>query len=184
MGEIYEPQEDSYLLAGVLQGCLADRALDMGTGTGILASILAKNCKEVVAADINPEAVARARKGIKAENVSFVLSDLFKNVKGKFDLIAFNPPYLPGEEDSRFSCGHKAKLLKRFFSGAKAHLSDKGKIVFLLSSLTPIKLAEIRKAGYGLRKLAEKKLFFEKLTVYEAVLERASETRSRKKGNS
>ncbi len=146
-GEIYDPSEDSALLVGeILSGKYSgETACDMGTGSGIVAKALAKFFGRVVAVDINP----RARESFSwedAEKISFVESDMFSKVrKEKFDLIAFNSPYLPGFEDRRWSCGD-GEVLVRFLSDAKEFLSETGEILFLVSSLTPeTVLSEARK---------------------------------------
>ncbi|MFB6215986.1 MAG: methyltransferase, partial [Candidatus Aenigmatarchaeota archaeon] len=76
------------------------KCLDIGTGSGILAVTMAKKGAEVVAADINPEALEAARDRADQEDtdIKLVESDLFENIEEEFDLIVFNPPYLPGEE--------------------------------------------------------------------------------------
>ena len=64
----------------------------MGCGSGIQS--LATSKGDVLAVDINPEAV----KIVKKLGINAIQSVLFVNVKDKFDLIIFNPPYLPEEE--------------------------------------------------------------------------------------
>src|SRR3989338_8989568 len=88
---LYEPGDDSFLIISFIKKYAKGSILDLGTGTGILAKEAMKYSSDVLAADINPKAVSYGKKqGIKA-----VKSDLFSNIKGKFDLIIFNPPYLP-----------------------------------------------------------------------------------------
>ena len=81
-----------------------DRILDMCTGSGcILISVLnySNNC-EGVGADVSSKALEIARANAEAlfkdkeddTKISFVESDLFENVEGKFDLILSNPPYI------------------------------------------------------------------------------------------
>lgn len=166
MQPIYEPGEDSFLFENCLKSYGGVKALEIGTGSGILARALSRNFKEVVAVDINPLAKERV-KGIR--NCTFVLSNLFRNVRGKFDLIVFNPPYLPeGDGDLRYDCGKKGKVIRRFFQQAQKHLYGNGKILFLLSSFSPILPDDIRALGYDVRKIGEKKVSWETLSVYEA----------------
>jgi SAM-dependent methyltransferase len=76
------------------------RVLDLGSGAGTLALMLAKDATEVLATDVNPRAVAlgafnAAINGIR--NVEFRVSDLFTALPGeRFDLIVSQPPYYPG----------------------------------------------------------------------------------------
>ena len=126
------------------------RVLDMGTGTGILGIIAAKQSGEVVAMDINPYAIRCAKKNTKRNNVdgkmAFLQGDLFSPlVDGtKFDLILFNAPYLPsekGEENSwlgRAWAGGKSgrDVIERFITKAPSHLEKNGEILLLQSNLT------------------------------------------------
>src|SRR3989344_2463782 len=95
--------------------------------------------KNVLAVDVDEESVNYVKKkGIKAK-----ISDLFSNVAGKFDLIIFNPPYLPDEKledekSKRITTGgkHGYEILEKFFSQANEHLNKNGKILIVFSSLT------------------------------------------------
>jgi methylase of polypeptide subunit release factors len=129
-------------------------ACDMGTGSGILARELAGKFRMVVAVDINP--------GILTldfpENVRAVRSDLFGKVREKnFELIVFNSPYLPGAEDARWSCGD-GSLLVKFLERAKGKLAKGGRIIFLISSLTPEIVQKRARGLFSVEILAEKRL--------------------------
>ena len=82
------------------------KILDIGTGSGAIACILAKNLKlaDIFASDISQKALAIAefnaeKLGIK-DKITFINSDIFKNIdsKEKFDVIISNPPYIPIQE--------------------------------------------------------------------------------------
>src|SRR3989344_4358048 len=149
MPEVYEPREDSFLILHQIRRFAKGNVLDMGTGSGILAIEAAKYADRVIAADINKDALEFAKEQARANgviNTKFVLSDLFSYFEQhpvKFDLIIFNPPYLPedvNEEDDIKLCttgGRKGyEILERFFSQASKYLESSGKILFLFSSLT------------------------------------------------
>ena len=73
-------------------------ALDLMTGSGCIAALMAeKTNAEVTASDISEEALAVAR-GNLPERVKTVLSDMFENVGGSFDIIVSNPPYIRSGE--------------------------------------------------------------------------------------
>ncbi len=74
--------------------------LDIGTGTGCIAITLAnKVSSNVVGVDISLKALEVANKNNRYENkVNFILSDIFSNVEGKFDVIVSNPPYIRKDE--------------------------------------------------------------------------------------
>ena len=171
---IYEPREDSFLIAEyVKRHCQNKNVLDVGTGSGILAETAIKNgAKDALAVDINKEAVDYCRK----KGLKVIKSDLFENVAGKFDLIVFNPPYLPADEreDSESALtttgGEEGdEILIRFFSCVKSYLSKNGIVLVLISYLTPMKriLEIMRKKELGKKILGRKNIFMEKLEVWK-----------------
>ena len=75
--------------------------LDIGTGSGAIAITLAKHIpSNVLATDISEKALKVAKENAKRNNVKieFKQSDILKNVKGKFDIIISNPPYISKDE--------------------------------------------------------------------------------------
>ncbi len=105
--DIYEPSEDTFLTIDTAKELINISKditiLDMGTGTGIIGLYLStlSNVKEVVLADRLDEALELAKKnyylnkGLVKANLRFVKSNLFSNIKDKFDIIVFNTPYIP-----------------------------------------------------------------------------------------
>ncbi len=166
---IYEPDEDSWLLEKYVKVYAKGRVLDMGTGSGIQAEAALTKTKDILAVDISKECVQFvAKKGIRT-----VCSDLFKKVKGKFDLIIFNPPYLPEDpkedkESKRITTGGKEgfEILSRFLNDARKHLNKGGKILIVCSSLTGNVEKSFKSCKYHAHLLEEKSLFFEKLKVF------------------
>ena len=146
------------------------RVLDLGTGSGIqaVAASLKPDVEYVLAVDINPEAVEAAKErathaGVISK-IRFLVSDLFTNVKERFDWIIFNPPYLPTEgdiDDLTWVGGENGgKTIERFLEGAKSHLLLSGSILMIVSSETGLKKSDY---GYVWSVLEEKALFFETL---------------------
>lgn len=166
---IYEPAEDSFLLQKHVRKYAQGKVLDLGAGSGIQAITALEKTKNVLAVDVDPEAVKLLKeKGLKAK-----ISDLFSNVKGKFDLIIFNPPYLPKDErepeDSALTTagGKKgSEIIEKFLRQAKKFLKKEGRILMVCSSLTGDVEKLFKKYGYKFEKLEEEKMFFEKLYVY------------------
>ena len=118
-----------------------NRILEIGCGSGILLLHLAQNAKEMVGTDINPYALKSARENIKInkiKNVKIIKSDLFNKIKGKFDLIIFNPPFLSIRPknflESAFT-DEKHYTLKRFFKDVKNHLERDGRILLEFSNM-------------------------------------------------
>jgi len=92
---------DSIQLANDVRSTLAgrkfQRALDIGTGTGIQALNIACLCEEILGIDINPRAINFAQTNARINNVphvKFCLSNLFEKVSGKFNLVVSNPPFV------------------------------------------------------------------------------------------
>lgn len=174
--QIYEPREDSFLLLNeILKQKNIGNALDMGTGSGILALELAKHAQNVVAADINKNAVKELNNLLhknKIHNIKSINSDLFSHISEKFDLIIFNPPYIPttpGKVEFIDLDGGKngTEIIERFLKNAANYLKDNGKILLLTSSLNKNIKCLFKKSGFIGKKLAEKKIFFEKLFIWE-----------------
>ncbi len=98
-------------------------ALDMGTGSGVVAIFAGRIGYRVIGVDINPVAVRCARANVMIngleDTVSIVLGDLFEPVQGKqFDLVAFNPPFFRGEPRDVSDVGWRSPdLIERFAAG-------------------------------------------------------------------
>lgn len=178
---IYSPREDSYLLQKELKKyCKPDYiTLDMGTGSGILAKEAAKFCSKVVGVDIQKKVVDELNRGKKDKTkdkvlskIQYKVSDLFSNVCGKFDLIIFNPPYLPEDvrlRDITVDGGRKGyEIIERFLKDVGDYLKPDGKILLLFSSLTKKEKVEqiIERYCLTYKQIASQKLFFEELYVY------------------
>ena len=165
MEDVYRPAEDSYLLAKHVGSLVSGNVLDMGTGSGIQAvtAALKQEVASVLAVDINPEALRVAEKraydaGV-FRKISLLLSDLFDEVKGKYDWIIFNSPYLPSEgEADEYAWVGGAELIERFLTDSQDHLEPEGSILLIYSSISEPDLC-----GYKVELLEEIGLFFEKL---------------------
>lgn len=96
--------ETEQLCELVLAGGPAKRALDVGTGSGVIALTLAAAWPDaqVEAVDLLPDALALARENAArlglAERVRFLASDLLASVTGEYDLIVANLPYIARDE--------------------------------------------------------------------------------------
>jgi len=171
---IYQPAEDSYLLAKEVKKYSKGRkVLDVGAGSGILSkTALESGAKSTIALDISPEAVSF----LKSQGLSAVQSDLFSNIKEKFDLIVFNPPYLPKDkrEDKASQLattgGKKGdEIILKFLKNVKSHLNKDGVTLILVSSLTPKKriCSILKKQELSYSIVSSSKLFMEKLEVWK-----------------
>lgn len=178
MQEIYLPAEDSYFLSELLRKEIKiskkDKILDMGAGTGIQSEALiclGANPKNITLVDINKKAIKYLKdKFLKSK---IIHSNLFSKIKGRFDLIVFNPPYLPEDKrepkSSRISTtGGKdgSEIINKFLKQSKKHLKKDGKIILLTSNLTK----GIDFFDYPVKLLGRKKIFYEELLVWEISL--------------
>lgn len=76
--------------------------LDIGTGSGAIALALAEKRKEweITASDVSEKALELAQLNAKSHQISlnFILSDVFENIQGQYDIIVSNPPYIAFDE--------------------------------------------------------------------------------------
>lgn len=175
---VYLPAEDSYLLRAWVEEFAKGTVLDIGTGTGIQAIAASKKAAKVIAIDLDPNALEYAKQQAEVmdiKNIEFRSSDLFSAVKSseKFDMIVFNPPYLPehpyDKEIDTTGGKHGYETIFRFLEQAKQHLKPNGKILLVFSSFSkPDKILEkAASLGYRHNLLQKKHVSFEDLFIYE-----------------
>jgi len=116
-------------------------AFDIGTGTGVLAAVLARRgIKRVVATDRDPRALACARENLErlglAQKVQVVQADLFP--QGRAALVVCNPPWIPARPSSPIERGiydPESHMLRGFLGALPAHLEPGGEGWVILSDL-------------------------------------------------
>ena len=116
-------------------------AFDIGTGTGVLAAILAKRgVKRVIATDTEPRAIDCARENLANlgldKQVEPALVSMFP--AGKAPLIVCNPPWLPGTANTLLDNAvydPKSRMLKAFITGLVQHLEPGGEGWLIISDL-------------------------------------------------
>lgn len=103
MMKIYQPAEDSFLLSKFVKKEIKrnkfSEILDMGSGSGIQSETCIDTGiaqKNLTLVDINPDAIKLLKQ--KFPNSKIIQSNLFNKINGKYDLIIFNPPYLPNDK--------------------------------------------------------------------------------------
>ena len=202
---VYSPSDDSYLIIDYLKENISNshfdgldfnninNILDMGTGSGIIAIfflLIKKNYSKfnpkIYASDILENAIVCSKLNEKINHfeneIIFFHSDLFnsfpKNLKHTFNIIVFNPPYLPSIETEEINNkmpinfswdgGHKGiEVLKRFINQVIEFIdiSDKNGsyIYFISSSRADIKELDnlIHDRGFKRRVVKRKHIFFE-----------------------
>jgi methylase of polypeptide subunit release factors len=116
-------------------------AFDIGTGTGVLAAVLARRgIQRVVATDQDPRALACARENLErlglVRQVDVVQADLFP--EGRAALVVCNPPWVPARPSSPLEQGiydPESRMLHGFLRGLPAHLEPGGEGWLILSDL-------------------------------------------------
>lgn len=175
---VYEPSEDSFLLAEAALSEIKDseRILEVGCGSGIISAVIKSNTEAtIIGIDINPHAA----KCTKENGVEVIRGDLLSCIKGKFHMIIFNPPYLPtrGEERTKgwlnaaLDGGYDGRsIIYRFLEHADNRLVKNGRILMVLSSLTGIEEVKSRmnSLGYNVEDRCQERFMFEQLTVLVA----------------
>jgi len=178
---IYEPSDDSFLIAEQLKKIAKGKSvLDIGSGSGILAkTAINAGASFVLAGDISEESV----RFLKRNGINAIKSNLFSKIRKKFDIIVFNPPYLPEDkredkESRSITTGGKRgdELILKFLRSAKKHLNEEGIVLLVLSSLTPRDRINrlLKKLNFSIKKLAEKSFFMEKIFVFKIKEEKHS----------
>jgi methylase of polypeptide subunit release factors len=119
----------------------ADLAFDIGTGTGVLAALLAqRGVAKVVATDMDQRALSCARENLQRlgleSQVELLRADLFP--PGRAPLVVCNPPWLPGRPSSSIEYAiydPDSRMLKGFLGGLADHLAPGGEGWLILSDL-------------------------------------------------
>jgi release factor glutamine methyltransferase len=175
---VYFPAEDTLLmLRSIAEG--DGNFLDVGTGTGILGISAAMNGYAAVSTDIDMKCLISAGANAEANGVAvdLVRCDLAGALRGPFEVIAFNPPYLPeeGVRDSQLTGGEEGfELSLRLLSQAQKLLSSGGTVRIVLSSMSGIdRFASLAGSEWDISIADSVKLDFETLHLLEARRRRA-----------
>ena len=167
--ETYLSSDDSALFRKVLRRYSGESCLEIGAGNGGGLIELSRGFEMAVGTDLQPPSDSSWRR----DSVELVLADsagCFR--EGSFDLVAFNPPYVPSDRltDRAVDGGKEGEeVMMRFLTDAMRVSKRGGEIVVLLSSENPLAPIErlCQQNGFSVRLLETKRLFYETLTVYE-----------------
>lgn len=201
---VYPPSDDTYLIIDYLKKNISENffdglpfttirnVLDMGTGTGIIALFLqeikkyfSKFTTKIFASDISDAAIRCATLNERSNNykdsLTFITSDLFRkfppNLRHSFDIIVFNPPYLPSisykendlirrSVDSNWDGGARGfEVFLEFIKQVKDFLNQEQKyyIYYISSSSTDLNQLndELETRGFQNSILNKRHIFFE-----------------------
>jgi len=121
------------------------RVLDLGCGSGCIGLTLKLEMPDIdiLLSDISEKAIVVAKENQKTFDIQaqWILSDLFENIEGKFDIIVSNPPYIPDEEEvmdivkkepeiALYGGQFGLDFYERILVEAKKHINDYGLIAF------------------------------------------------------
>lgn len=178
--DVYRPSDDTLLLAKAVHAEVrpGDRFLEVGCGAGYVALVAARAGAQVTATDANPHAVALARHNARGNGVQITVAegDLLAGQRGPFDVVAFNPPYLPtaGEDvvpgplNLAFDGGPDGNAVVLRFAEQVGRLAPLPRCVLVvhstLSDPEPFQTA-LGRFGYRNDVAAEEAHAFERLTV-------------------
>lgn len=179
--DVYDPSDDTMLLVDNMNVSDGDQVLEIGVGSGYVSLIAAVTAATVTGIDINPHAVKLAKINARLNglsNVHFILGDLFSPVRGRFDLVMMNPPYLQAARnlekriiDESWNGGIDGReITNRFLSDVEHYLNPNGRVLLVQSSLSGCDetIKELSQRGFNVETIAEKKLFFETLCLLKA----------------
>jgi len=175
---VYSPREDTFLVTDNIVVTPNIRFLEIGVGTGLISIYAAQLGAVVEGTDINPAAVANAEHNARKNDIkgNFICGDLFDGVSGKFDVIVFNPPYLPvmesdklpkWEEKALIGGQHGVETSKRFLERCQEYMKRDCIIYLTASSLGDTKrLTERFKDRYEFEEAAYCDFNGERLLLY------------------
>jgi release factor glutamine methyltransferase len=141
--QVYQPEADTYLLLKAVMAEIKsdDRVIEIGTGSGKIAGEAYKISKYVTATDINPYACRSAA----ALGPEVIRTDIAAGICFGFDLVIFNPPYLPTGEGERIDDWLEYALdggisgretIEKFAEALPGIMDENGRCLLLVSSLT------------------------------------------------
>ncbi|SIR01672.1 release factor glutamine methyltransferase [Haladaptatus litoreus] len=177
---VYQPAEDSHLLAEVAAGDIdeSDLVLEVGTGSGYVSEFVKNETNaRVLGSDVNPHACSNAReRGVEA-----VRADLVSPFRDAvFDAVLFNPPYLPTDPDEErddwmeraLSGGESGReVIDPFLDSVGRVLAPDGRVYLLVSSLSGVEevVSRASENGFSAVALRDESFPFETLSILKLI---------------
>lgn len=126
------------------------RALDVGTGSGVLALMLARaGFGHIVATDSNPNAIESVTRELRrlsaAPSIELIHGDLLGPGTSEEELVVFNPPWIQGTVTSQLDSAlyFEPSLFGRFFDQALARLAPEGRIALVFSNVMSLLQSDV-----------------------------------------
>jgi release factor glutamine methyltransferase len=167
--EAYLSDDDSAFLRSVVKGHSGGSCLEIGAGNCGTLVELADSFELVVGTDL----VRPGKIDWKHHKGDLLIADTAACFRDRsFDLVVFNPPYVPTEtiEDVAVDGGKGGiEVALRFLHEASRVVKKDGRILMLLSSTDSIDgvIEECHRMGLEIQKTAERRLFYETLSIFE-----------------
>ncbi len=176
--DVYPPSEDTFLLLEAIHLDPDDTFLEVGCGSGYISIVASMIAKRVVAIDIDIVATRATHNNAQkngAVNINVVQGDLLTAISpaAKFSVIAFNPPYLPRDDESS-TLDHALvggingiEVTERFIEQASLHLAPSGSIYVVASSLADVDavVKMMQERGLNTEIVATRKFFYEEIVI-------------------
>ena len=174
--EVYLPREDTYLMEQALKPLVLKnkKILEIGCGSGYLSIYCAKRGAQVTSIDINHKAVSYAKRQAEKEKqpIKFLQSNMFESldVKERFDIIFFNPPYLVSDNLDFLALdgGKKGReIIDKFLDVFNKYLEPDGFALLLHTDKNDLKQTKeiLAKKSFRFEIIEKQHLFFEDLYV-------------------
>lgn len=150
------------------------KVLDVGCGSGILGLLAVRNGAEVTSVDINPDCIriTEYNSRINRLPLTVLISDLFENVTGTFDVVLINPPYYPKTPNSlkqhAWYCGTEFEYFDRLFGTLYLISNVKTKVYMVLSDGCDIEriVSMANEKGFEMKSTLEKQFVIEKNFIF------------------
>jgi methylase of polypeptide subunit release factors len=181
---VFHPEfyRSTLIMAGFLPSLrlAGKRVLEIGSGSGLLSLVAAREMGTITAIDINEMAVAatsgNAERNGYSRQITVMHSDLFENpglTDTRFDIIFANPPFFAGQpsEDAEFAwmAGEGFLYFQRMAVDLRKHLKQDGKAYIILSTDADIALISkvFLESGYSFTEAYSVSRLFEKICIFE-----------------
>lgn len=154
---VYPPSEDTFLLMDALEGESGEDGIELCSGTGAVGLSVSDRVGFIVCVDVSLDATRNTAHNFRrnGKSADVILGDLFSSIRGRFELVIMNPPYLPESwsdpRDTSWSGGeHGREVLDRFLAEVAGFLREGGRAYFVQSSLNGIEESLIAAGRVGL----------------------------------
>ena len=143
--------------------------IELGCGSGLISISAARAGAHVTSSDLSPAAIENTKYNAAHNNIKLhvVHSDLFENIKGKFDYVIINPPYYAkdalNEEQLAWHCGKNFEYFQKLFLQLRDHIHEASSVIMVLTKGCDLEsiFSIASKAGFTFQLLAEKNVLFD-----------------------